>query len=52
MTDRRTDRHDETDSRLRNFADVPKCIKFEVFLLPYSSENLQCTVVNIQIQKS
>jgi len=31
-----------------NFTNVPK---FEVFLLPYRSDDLQCTDVNIQIQK-
>jgi len=50
-TDRRTDRHDEANSCLRNFVNVLKYTKFEVFLLLFSSENLQCTDVNIQIQK-
>jgi hypothetical protein len=37
---------------LRNFANVPKSIKFDVFLLPCSSVVLQRTNVNIKIQKS
>jgi hypothetical protein len=37
---------------LRNFANVPKCFKFDAFLLPCSSEVPQRTNVNIQIQKS
>jgi hypothetical protein len=50
-TDRRTDRHDEANSCFRNFVNVLKYTKFEVFLLLFSSENLQCRDVNIQIQK-